>query len=72
VDLQHQRLVKAGAKLIDTGSERNRYAVEEIYRTYTKVEREITFLDNQVVHVRDPPKEAVAQAIAFSWAGDAG
>ena len=53
-----KRLVKESAEIVETGNDRGRFAIEETYRTFNVVLREITFLDRIVVHVRDPQKEA--------------
>ncbi len=53
-----KRHVKEGAELRKTSSDSGRFAVEETYRVFNVLLREITFLDQRVVHVRDPRRDA--------------
>ncbi|WP_221029701.1 hypothetical protein [Actomonas aquatica] len=47
---------------ISHSSGRSGAVIEDVYRVLNVLEREITFLDGRVVHVRDPQREAQALA----------
>lgn len=49
-----KRHVKEESRLVTDQSEQGRLAVEEVYRVYVVKLREITFLDDRVVHIDDP------------------
>ncbi len=56
------KYMKEGSHLRNVDELRNTAEVAEVYRVFQVLEREVTFLDNAVIHVRDPTREATAIA----------
>lgn len=53
-----RRHVKEDSEVVTDYSENGKFAVQETYRVYSVLLREITFLDERVVHVYDPHRDA--------------
>lgn len=56
------KYMKEGSYLQNVNEQQNTAQVAEVYRVFRVLEREITFLDDAVVNVRDPARESPAIA----------
>ena len=57
-----KRYIKEGSQLVRVDEHRNTAEVADVYRVVNALVREVVFLDDQVVHVRDPRRETQALA----------
>lgn len=57
-----KRYMKEGSQITRIDERRNTAEIADIYRVFTVLRREVVFMDERVVHVRDPQREAQALA----------
>ena len=59
-----KRYMKQGSQITRIDEQRNTAEIADIYRVCTVLRREVVFMDERVVQVRDPAREASALASA--------